>query len=127
MMRSKKMSSRARVGAVALAVLAVTMPLLIAGPADAQNAAGLTLRWAEGFVLLAASLPVLLRDRLQLLALRWKCNIEENDSLPSKTLNRYASVPDKIPSICAMSSPVPRKSRSVWITGNPAPTVASYK
>ena len=53
--------------------------------------------------------------------------MEEKLSRPSKTLNRYASVPEKIPSMRVISSPVSRKSRSVWMMGNPAPTVASYK
>jgi len=58
-------------------------PVLIAGPFEAWNAAGLALRWGLAFAFVAASVPVVLRDRLHELAIRAKCNIEENASLPS--------------------------------------------
>jgi hypothetical protein len=74
---------RAAACILGLATLALTVPVLIAGPFDAVNAAGLALRWAMAFGFLAAGVPVLLRDRLWDLAVRAKCKVEPNESLSS--------------------------------------------
>lgn len=42
-------------------------------------------------------------------------------------LKMYDSVPDRMPSILMISSPVSIRPRSVDSTGRPAPTVASYR
>ena len=52
---------------------------------------------------------------------------DENDRLPSKLLKRYESVPERIPSISTISSPVCTRSRNVWMIGSAAPTVVSYR
>jgi hypothetical protein len=44
---------------------------------------------------------------------------------PVIDIEQVSECPEKIPSMLVTSSPVSRRSRKVWITGSPAPTVAS--
>lgn len=74
---------RAAACVVGTTLLALTMPVLVAGNFTSANASGLALRWGLGLTLVAVSLPIWFRDRVHAQALRWKCNLEDNPSLPS--------------------------------------------
>jgi hypothetical protein len=84
-----------------MVVVALSVPVLIAGPFEANYAAPLALRWGLGVCFLAIAIPVWRREQLAAWTQRWKCRLDADNGLAP--LVRGLSVVGTVVPILAMT------------------------